>query len=105
MSVEYIPFDPTLIGKEEIIIWCPQNEDYDSLAELLEADGVMWAGGKRPTGMRLWGKRSDARHIDRYKTMKRADIALYETTLPYANYVFMKWPPEQEVTADVGDLI
>ena len=105
MSVEYIPFDPTLIGKEEIIIWCPQNEDYDSLAEQLEADGVMWAGDRRPTDLRLWGKQSDARHIDRHKIMMRCDIAFYETTLPYANYVFMKWPSEQEVTADVGDLI
>lgn len=105
MSVEYIPFDPTLIGKEEIIIWCPMNEDYDSLAELLEANGVMWAGGTRPTDLRLWGKNSDARHIERQKVMRRSDSAFYESTQPYAGYVFMKWPPEQEVTPDVGDLI
>lgn len=103
MSVEYIPFDPTLIGKEEIIIWCPKDEDYDELAIVLNDNGVRWVSGARPTDKRLWDNNDNCRWIGRDRKMTRCDRAYYESTYPYA--VFMKWLPEQEVTADVGDLI
>ena len=55
MSVEYIPFDPTLIGKEEIIIWCPDEANHPKLTELLEAHGVVWIGSEtRPSDGWEW---------------------------------------------------
>lgn len=105
MSVEYIPFDPTLIGKEEIIIWCPNDEDYDGLAVTLESYGVRWASGDYPTELRLWDDRYDARCIDTAKSMMRAPHGFYEGSDDYVGCTFTKWPPEQEVTVDVGDLI
>lgn len=105
MSVEYIPFDPTLIGKEEIIIWCPRNEDYDGLAVTLESYGVMWASGDYPTELRLWDDRYDARCIDTDRVMTRAPHRHCEDNSDFERCIFMKWPPEQEVTVDVGDLI
>lgn len=105
MSVEYIPFDPTLIGKEEIIIWCPRNEDYDELARTLDDLGVTWASGDSPVELRLWEDRYDARWVDIDKVMTRAPHRYYENNSDFELCAFMKWPPEQEVTADVGDLI
>lgn len=105
MSVEYIPFDPTLIGKEEIIIWCPDKTEYASLAELLEEHGVQWVGGEQPTAWSGYEGSYNARNITANKYMMRASIAFYETDSDYRRHIFMKWPPEQEVIADVGDLI
>lgn len=105
MSVEYIPFDPTLIGKEEIIIWCPRNEDYDELARTLDDLGVTWASGDSPVELRLWNDSYDARCVDTDKVMTRGARSLYEEDDDFRHCTFMMWPPEQEVTVDVGDLI
>ena len=105
MSVEYIPFDPTLIGKEEIIIWCPNDRDYPALAELLEDVGVQWMGGESPTGWHGYDDHYDARSVDKDRYMMRASHGFYERETAYRDSVFMKWTGEQEVTVDVGDLI
>lgn len=105
MSVEYIPFDPTLIGKEEIIIWCPEKADYANLAEVLEDYGVRWVDGDTPTGWFGYAEHSNARHIDKKRDMWRGSNWFYESERRYQCCVFMKWPSEQEVTPDVGDLI
>lgn len=105
MSVEYIPFDPTLIGKEEIIIWCPEERHYGSLMRTLEEHGVKWYSGNRPTTLFLWcDGSSDAFYIDLHKDMLRSGIVDFEEG--YRSYCkFMRWPAEQEVAPDVGDLI
>ena len=104
MSVEYIPFDPTLIGKEEIIIWCSSGDDYGSLMRQLEECGVCWVSGTRPTLRDLWTEgSSNTFHVGRDKRMSRGGRTYFEDS--YSCGTFMKWPPEQEVTADVGDLI
>lgn len=105
MSVEYIPFDPSLIGKKEIIIWCTEAERYGELASLLEAHGVSWASGARPTEWSGWDGHHNARYIDRYKEMLRAPIRFYEGGRGYCGLTFMKYPPEQGMAVYVGDLI
>lgn len=105
MSVEYIPFDPSLIGKKEIIIWCTEEERYAELASLLESHGVRWASGASPTEWSGWSRRYNARYISRYKEMLRSSISFYEEDRNYCRHTFMKYQPEQEVEVYVGDLI
>ena len=106
MSVEYIPFDPTLIGKEEIIIWCPNEADHAELVELLVAHGVVWIHSETTALNRwYWNEECEltAARIRPDRHMSISPISWYEANLP--NLIFMKYSVRQEVTPNVGDLI
>ena len=45
---EYIPFEPEMVGRDEIIVWCP-DELKSELLQVLTGLGCRWNGG-RPLG-------------------------------------------------------
>ena len=107
-NIEYIPFDPSMIGQKEIIIWCPDKDDYAELMQLMGNRGVHWGDGSMVA--------SDSnhsfgdRHCVRLTTdlcIKRADQYFYENGYRdgnYSEYTFVKYPGI-EVTVNVEDLL
>lgn len=106
--MNYIPFDPALIGQQEIIIWCPEEENYDSLMDILTENHVLWMGGNLPREGGSWSyyRRLSGLRVSKQRMMARADISYYEKVPKYSKSLFTIWDGDvHRILPEVEDLI
>lgn len=48
------PFEESMISVAPLIIHCPDEEDSNELMEILERNGITWAGREAPTKNSRW---------------------------------------------------
>ena len=101
---DYIPFDPSMIGAENLIVWCPDKDDYADLMVLLANHGVMWVSSGKPKGNEPHSYREEhCVRINERKAMAQANREFYEERYD-ENYTFTEYRGI-EVVVDVDDFI
>lgn len=102
--MKYVPFDLSMIGQHEIIIWCPECELQEQLADDLDSVGVFWRGGKmRFTDPSIrWGGDTFVR-ITEERFAAKANKSYYEREPEYRECSFTVYNGRNII--DVGDLI
>lgn len=103
MSAEYIPFDISLIGKEEVVISCDSHEDYRQMLDVLHAVGVKWYGGDSLNSREGWDEKYNCRRIDTNKRMTMGHRELYENE--YSDRIFMTYAQTISSLVAVEDLL
>lgn len=106
--MNYIPFDPTMIGQQEIIIWCPEEENYDSLMDILTENHILWVSGYLPKEFSKWSSygESTGLRVAVDKVLTRANISFYEEEGDYINSLFTIWNGDfLRILPEVEDLI
>lgn len=101
---DYIPFDPSMIGAEDLIVWCPDKDDYADLMVLLANHDVKWVStGKPKVDDPHSYHEAHCVRIVQNKTMWQANREYYEESR-YRNYTFTEYRGI-EVVVDVDDFI
>lgn len=102
--MNYIPFERSMLGKHEIIIWCPGEELWEQMKEDLDAEEVRWLGGHQLFSKGIHADMSSAFRIQKSRIITRASLSFYEGEPRYQHCLFTVYQGGVE-PVDVGDLI
>lgn len=102
--MNYIPFERSMLGKHEIIIWCPEEELWDQMKEDLDVEDVRWNGGMELFSEGVNAKIKSAFRIQKSRIVTCASLSFYEKEPCYQYCLFTVYQGGDE-PIDVGDLI
>ena len=99
---EYIPFEPEMVGRDEIIIWCPDELKSEMTKELM-ALGCKWLGGQSLDEYIATGK---SYHVRLDKLVTRSPKDWYEEIYARRHLcLFVEYGTRKEESVYVVDLI